>query len=141
MYGDFRFASQEECDLREMVGLLRKENSELKENMRRLSSELQGIDQLRTENAAIAAALVAKDDALETALDNIHYWSQGRVNVADLKKISEAAALPTNLAALHEARALECERLMEIAHKKLDVATAFWLSVEAAAHRARKEHK
>lgn len=57
----------------------------------------------------------------------------------DAIRINKAIAIPTNLDALHEARALECERLAGmfprgsmIAHRMLE---------EAAAHRARKEEE
>lgn len=54
----------------------------------------------------------------------------------DAIRINKAIAIPTNLDALHEARALECERLAEVFEPG-------WiknmLDREAAAHRARKQ--
>lgn len=62
-----------------------------------------------------------------------------KINVETaLSALNEALALPTNLDALHEAKAQECERL---AGYLLHNEVRRWLREEAAAHRARKEGK
>lgn len=69
-----------------------------------------------------------------------------KINVETiLSALNEALALTPNLDALHEARALECERLIDFARKRrfdgygdLD---EFDLTEAAADHRARKEEK
>jgi uncharacterized coiled-coil protein SlyX len=57
----------------------------------------------------------------------------------DAIRINKAIAIPTNLDALHEARALECERLKN--RYRENSPCSWWLDEEAAAHRARKEGK
>lgn len=63
----------------------------------------------------------------------------------NLTKLIRAITTPTNLDALHEARALECERLVDrLDDGNSDVTVeekniAEWIRNEAAAHRARKE--
>lgn len=88
---------------------------------------------LREELAAAQATIEQMGEALENHSGNY------KLSKSECEKINAILAIPTNLDAMHEDRARECERLMKIAHKKLDTATAFWLYVEAADHRAKKE--
>lgn len=102
--------------------------------------------QLGEELAAAQATIEQMREALEEANAlNINWSSEAEPEAlayfSEYRKVTalgtKALALPTNLDALHEARALECERLAGmfprgsmIAHRMLE---------EAAAHRARKQ--
>lgn len=87
------------------------------------------IAQLKQELAAAQATIAEMREALTLA-------NNSPAGDFTDTRIIEALALPTNLDALHEALAKECERLMEMA-SEYKVRTLLYN--EAAAHRARKE--
>lgn len=102
-----------------------------------------------TNKLEMAEAVIAGDGALITGLKNELAAAQAVIEQMreyfDLIKqrfcgwhtvAEEALAQPANLDALHEARALECERL---ANSAGDVFAKHWLLSEASCRRAQKE--
>lgn len=84
-----------------------------------------------TEEMALAAARLF-DEANGRKITAERLWQV-------LFDAAPPLAIPTNLDALHEAMALECERLKEVAHTmpEQDIPT-LWLDLQAAEHRERK---
>ncbi|HMX92326.1 MAG TPA: hypothetical protein PLY42_13215 [Nitrospira sp.] len=101
-----------------------------------LSAEGQWIEHTAAQQATIAEMKKA-----------IAAWERAEAG----QELQEAEAklivimnIESNLDALHEARALECERLADVAGDEPEHVKAMfseWLREEAAAHRARKEEK
>ena len=98
------------------------------------------IARLREELAAAQATIAEMREAIGA-------WERAEAG----QELQEAEAklivimnIESNLDALHEARALECERLADVAGDEPEHVKAMfseWLREEAAAHRARKEEK
>ena len=98
------------------------------------------IIKLRAENTRLRDELATAQATIEQMRGAIGAWERADGNEelqeAEAKLIAAMNA-PTNLDALHEALAKECERLA----KTHGVGVMKWLCEEAAAHRARKEGK
>ena len=124
------------------------------------------IVRLRAENAELAAAqekvkelesMSTVKGAMGLLADQLKQLAAAQATIAkmrealftctpegfcDFDSVREALSAPTsNLDALHEARALECERLADVAGDEPEHVKAMfseWLREEAAAHRAKK---
>ena len=116
-----------------------------------LAKEREKVKELESTAKKLAAGtvrqaieLAAAQATIAEAADEIQFWGayasdyfQEKHDIAG----TVARFRSANLDALHEARALECERLAENRRRMHDTSTAILLDIEAAAHRARKEGK
>ena len=99
------------------------------------------VELLQAENARLREELAAAQAVIEQMRGVIGAWERADGNEelqeAEAKLIAAMNA-PANQDALHEARALECERLKN--RYRENSPCSWWLDEEAAAHRARKEN-
>ena len=121
------------------VELLQAENARLREE---LAAAQATIEQMRekseaAKNACMVASSGCSHIKMHAECNEARQFAHAtKINVeTSLSALKEALSVPPNLDALHEARALECERLAK-AH---GMGVMKWLCEEAAAHRARKQ--
>ena len=123
------------------------ENAALREKVAQLAcapSKICKVQMLEAELAA-AQATIANMRQRFSAITTVAKQYAGAYPTQIATLADEALSLPTNLDALHEARALECERLESILRGPFFASWvgkerfAEYLETEAEAHRARKE--
>ena len=118
------------------IARLREDLAAERERVKELEKYGRVQDPLLEQLAAAQATIAKMREALFTCTPE---------GFCDFDSVREALSAPTsNLDALHEAMALECERLADVAGDEPEHVKAMfseWLREEAAAHRARKEEK
>lgn len=130
-----------------------KENARLKEDLAKEREKAEtrklALDAAVSSSCVLAAELAAAQAVIEQmreALTKIELGTEDAIppyrciSKEHMSRIAhKALALPANLDALHEALALECERLAENRRRMHDTSTAILLDIEAAEHRERKQ--
>ena len=115
------------------IARLREDLAAERERVKELEKYGRVQDPLLEQLAAAQATIAKMREALFTCTPE---------GFCDFDSVREALSAPTsNLDALHEARALECERLADVAGDEPEHVKAMfseWLREEAAAHRAKK---
>ena len=121
---------------------LEAENARLREE---LAAAQATIEQMRekseaAKNACMVASSGCSHIKMHAECNEARQFAHAtKINVeTSLSALKEALSVPPNLDALHEARALECERLKN--RYRENSPCSWWLDEEAAAHRARKEN-
>ena len=123
------------------VELLQAENARLREELAAAQATIEQMREALESKVSISELLMEAHEDSCRIHDDAMFCTCGAY---DAIRINKAIAIPTNLDALHEARALECERLADVAGDEPEHVKAMfseWLREEAAAHRARKEGK
>jgi DNA repair exonuclease SbcCD ATPase subunit len=123
---------------RSKVLRLEAENARLREENKAFESD---VETIAAHNIELQEQLAAAQAVIEQMREAIGAWERAEagqeLQEAEAKLI-KAMNTENTLDALHEARALECERLKN--RYRENSPCSWWLDEEAAAHRARKEN-
>lgn len=137
--------AEREAKLRAQLAEVTRENESLKRDFNRetvgqiiaaLHADVdRKTDQLLATQAHAARLAEVVSIICTSTLVSDHGLPKYGISISDMKTCKAALSTTINLDALHEDRALECERLAQKHGAYL------WLYEEAAAHRAKKEGK